>query len=66
MGKKFQQELFEFLSSYYVQRQDDRQREMGLIYTEAETHDLAVQIDRFISRRKSLAHFHRTIKDDDG
>lgn len=33
--------VFEFLCRKYVQRQDARQKSMGLHYTEAETHDLA-------------------------
>lgn len=33
--------VFEFLCRKYVQRQDARQKSMGLQYTEAETHDLA-------------------------
>jgi hypothetical protein len=32
---------FAHFSRKYVQRADERQRQMGLIYTEAETHDLA-------------------------
>lgn len=36
---------FNWLCSKYVQQQDARQKEMGLQYTTAETHDLAEQID---------------------
>lgn len=39
--------LFEFLCRKYVQRSDDRQRAMGLQYTEAETHDLAKEVAAF-------------------
>jgi hypothetical protein len=42
-------ELFAFLRRKYVQRADARQKAMGLVYTEAETHDLAREIARFIS-----------------
>ena len=42
--------IFEFLCRKYVQRADDRQRAMGLQYTEAETHDLASEMARFIER----------------
>jgi hypothetical protein len=36
--------LFGFLCQKYVQRADDRQKAMGLLYTEAETHDLAREL----------------------
>jgi hypothetical protein len=39
---------FRVLCIKYVQRADSRQKEMGLQYTEAETHDLAEQIVRII------------------
>jgi hypothetical protein len=42
--------LFKFLTRKYVQRADARQRAMGLQYTEAETHDLAGEIARFVVR----------------
>lgn len=48
-------DLFEFLQRKYVQRADDRQRMQGLFYTEAETHDLAKEIARFVAARASLA-----------
>lgn len=44
-----QDALFAFLCRKYVQRADDRQRDMGLQYTSAETHDLAKELARFIS-----------------
>lgn len=40
--------IFEFLCGKYVQRADDRQKQMGLQYTEAETHDLARELAKFI------------------
>lgn len=39
-----EQEVFAFLNRKYVQRADERQKKMGLQYTEAETHDLAEEI----------------------
>ncbi len=50
-----EEDLFAFLSRKYVQRQDARQKAMGLIYTEAETHDLAREIARFFERRSAQA-----------
>lgn len=48
-------ELFAFLCQKYAQMADARQREMGLQYTAAETHDLAKTlasfVDRFAERR---------------
>jgi hypothetical protein len=41
---------FEFLCRKYIQRADQRQREMGLTYTNAETHDLAKEISNHIAR----------------
>jgi hypothetical protein len=38
--------IFNLLCQKYVQRADDRQKSMGLQYTEAETHDLAHTIYR--------------------
>lgn len=35
------EQVFARLCAKYVQRQDDRQKSMGLQYTTAETHDLA-------------------------
>jgi hypothetical protein len=49
-----QTEIFEFLTRKYVQRADDRQKSMGLQYTEAETHDLAAEIARFIETRDKV------------
>lgn len=46
--------LFQHLSRRYVQRQDDRQRQMGLQYTTAETHDLADTIARFVMQHPPL------------
>ena len=46
-------ELFAFLTRKYVQRSDYRQTAMGLQYTEAETHDLAKEIARFVQNRTS-------------
>jgi hypothetical protein len=46
---------FAFLCQKYVQRADDRQKEMGLQYTEAETHDLAKECDRFAAQRVTAA-----------
>ncbi len=39
--------IFEFLCRKYVQRSDQRQKAMGLQYTEAETHDLAQELAAF-------------------
>ena len=41
-------ELFAFLQCRYGQRADARQRERGLVYNEAETHDLAKEIHKFV------------------
>jgi len=40
-------QVFALLCRKYVQRSDARQKEMGLQYTEAETHDLAELIAKF-------------------
>lgn len=40
-------DAFAVLCRTYVQRADDRQRAMGLQYTEAETHDLAKVMERY-------------------
>lgn len=40
--------LFDHLCRVYVQRADERQRSMGLQYTEAETHDLAKECAKFV------------------
>jgi len=45
------EEAFALLCRKYVQRSDDRQKEMGLQYTEAETHDLAELIAKFTASR---------------
>lgn len=42
---------FSWLCLKYVQRADERQRKMGLQYTEAETHDLASEIAKHIYKR---------------
>lgn len=49
--RELEADLFTFLTRKYVQRADDRQKAMGLQYTEAETHDLAHEIAGFILRR---------------
>jgi hypothetical protein len=46
------EEAFALLCRKYVQRSDERQKDMGLQYTEAETHDLAKTIAQFT--RQSL------------
>jgi hypothetical protein len=43
-----EREIFEWLSTKFVQRADDRQKAMGLVYMEAETHDLAQGLHAFI------------------
>lgn len=40
--------LFAFLNRRYVQRADARQKAMGLQYTTAEAHDLALELADFI------------------
>lgn len=46
-----EKDIFDFLCRKYVQRQDDRQKAMGLQYMEAETHDLAhVLASYFVGR----------------
>lgn len=47
-----ERELFDFLNTKYVQSQDARQRQMGLQYMGAETHDLAKEIVRWLKRRR--------------
>ena len=44
------EEIFDFLNRKYVQRADGRQKEMGLQYMTAETHDLAKEIGRWVAR----------------
>ena len=46
-------DLFDFLCRKYVQRSNERQQSMGLQYTEAETHDLAKEIARFIAAMRA-------------
>jgi hypothetical protein len=41
--------IFAFLERKYVQCSNPRQKAMGLQYMEAETHDLAEEIARFVS-----------------
>lgn len=48
------QMLFAFYQRKYVQRADDRQKQMGLVYTEAETHDLARETAKFIASLKVI------------
>jgi hypothetical protein len=47
-GEALKQTLFDWLCAKYVQRADDRQKLMGLQYTEAETHDLASGIANLV------------------
>jgi hypothetical protein len=42
-------ELFVFFNRKYVQSSNERQRAMHLQYMEAETHDLAKEVARFIA-----------------
>lgn len=42
-----EKDIFDFLCKKYIQLQDDRQKEMGIHYTTAETHDLAKEMERF-------------------
>jgi hypothetical protein len=44
----FETAIFEFLTRKYVQQADERQRDMGLQYMTAETHDLASELARFV------------------
>lgn len=48
-----EQQVFEYLCHKYVQRSDERQARMSLQYTTAETHDLAVEIAKFIREEVS-------------
>lgn len=43
---KLEAYMFAFYCRKYVQRADSRQKEMGLQYTEVETHDLAKETAR--------------------
>lgn len=43
-----EESIFSFLSRKYVQRADARQQTWGLTYMEAETHDLARELERYI------------------
>lgn len=45
-----EEQIFAFFEAKYVQQQDDRQQEMGLQYTTAETHDLAKETAAFITK----------------
>lgn len=47
--------LFEFLRRKYVQSADERQRDLGLSYTTAETRDLAKEVAAFIDQLKAQA-----------
>lgn len=40
--------IFEFLTRKYVQRADARQADLGLQYMEAETHDLARELAKWL------------------
>jgi hypothetical protein len=42
--------IFVFLTKTYRQRADTRQQGMGLQYMEAETHDLACQLAKYVYR----------------
>lgn len=46
-----EKDIFDFLARTYAQRQDARQKDLGLQYTLAETHDLAREIAGFMSQR---------------
>jgi len=52
MTAELERDLFQFLCRKYVQRADNRQRSMGLQYTEAETHDLARELARWFDSRR--------------
>ena len=54
-------EVFDLLNRLYVQRSDVRQMEMGLQYTEAETHDLAKQVFKFCIA--PITHERDTLRD---
>lgn len=43
--------IFEFLEQKYIQRADARQKEMGLQYMTAETHDLSRELAKFMTTR---------------
>jgi len=45
-----EQTIFNFLQRKYVQRADDRQKTMGLVYMEVETHDLARELEKMFSQ----------------
>ena len=47
--KILENQIFEWLLRKYVQRADTRQRSLGLVYMEAETHDLAKEIARCVA-----------------
>jgi hypothetical protein len=48
--------IFSFLTRTYVQRADDRQKRLGLTYTEAETHDLAREVANFLGAAAPSYH----------
>ena len=54
-------EVFELLNRMYVQRADERQKEIGVQYTEAETHDLAKQVFKFCIA--PITHERDTLRD---
>jgi hypothetical protein len=50
MDSEMIEQAFAMLCQKYVQRSDERQAEMGLQYTTAETHELAKTIAAFVAR----------------
>lgn len=67
-----EQELFDFICRKYVQRSDERQKQMGLQYTTAGTRDLASTIFEFVAYRSHVLYRTRdkdapeSIKDRNG
>lgn len=57
------QMIFDFLSQKYVQRSDARQRTMGLQYLEAETHDLADELARWLATVDAPAHLAMALRE---
>jgi hypothetical protein len=56
-----EERIFAFLSRKYTQAADRRQREMGLQYTTAETHDLAKEMARFFAAETAPLQKKRVI-----
>jgi hypothetical protein len=54
--KELEEVLFHWLSRKYVQYADERQKAMGLIYMEAETHNLAKELKNFIMWYEKATH----------